>query len=299
MRIGEALEGFLAELNAERGCSRATLQAYSSDIRGFIASEGDMDAATLEPKRIASYLSKLWKQGLSDATVRRKETVLNSFYRYLLAEGESTAPPVRVKVPRREQRLPEPLTREDIDRLLSPLDRGDLYDVRTGAMVALCFSCGLRVSELVGLTEDRVDRTERYVRIIGKGDRERIVPFGDLAADWLELWEQNKSEFCRPSDFVFVQRNGKGLTRQTFSEALAELSGRAGFSETINPHRLRHSFATILLERGAHLKDVQDMLGHSRVETTQIYTHVSSETAREEYDRIAGEGLKGDTEDPR
>ena len=298
MNILELLRGFLGELIGERGLSKATARAYESDIRSYLETIDVIEPESFEAKRVARFLASLWKTGMSDATIRRKEASINAFQKYLLAQGVITTPAVRIKVPRREQKLPKPLTLEDIERLLSALNKEDLYDTRTGAMVSLSFFCGLRVSELIGLTEDRIDYEERYLKILGKGERERIVPYGEQAAEWLKRWENLRKEFCQVSGFVFAQRNGKPLTRQSFNMALADLSQRAGFKEQINPHRLRHSFATILLEKGANLKDVQDMLGHSRVETTQIYTHVSSERAREEYDRIAGAGISGEpTED--
>lgn len=291
MTLSEQKRGFLAEILAEKGDSDSTLKAYSSDIDQFIEMFGDIEDSAMNPGQIKRFLAELTKSGDKESTIVRKEVVLNCFYRYLMAQGIVSEPIGSFRIPRREQRLPDVVSVEDIGKLLKAIDTSTAYGKREYAEVCLCFSCGLRASELMGLKVSDVNMDSRYVRVLGKGSKERIVPFSQGALEAIRAWLDVRESFGPKEDFLFVGRGGKGLSRQTFNIELHQLKERAEIQKKLSPHKLRHSFATSLLENGAPLREVQILLGHSRVETTQIYTHVSSKKAREVYDSIVGEGV--------
>jgi integrase/recombinase XerD len=214
--------------------------------------------------------------------VHRKLTAVKQFYRYLVAEGTLRADPTaNVSAPRLAKRLPTTLTLEEVERLLAAPNISELAGLRDRAMLETLYATGLRVSELVSLAKGDANLKYAYVRCIGKGNKERIVPLGRLAIEWLTRYLNARDD---DAEWLFPGRTPAApLTRAAFWGIIKRLAVRAGILKPISPHTLRHSFATHLLERGADLRVIQEMLGHASITTTQIYTHVSADMLREVY----------------
>lgn len=286
-----ALLELLDQLTVERGLSAHTLEAYEADLEQFIVflEEGELthlDEVTLET--IDLYLNALWARGLRTSSVSRKASALRRFFRFLEQEGyRSTDIADRIPVPRSPRALPAVLSVEEVQQLLTAAEPGqddepDQYRraVRDLAMLELGYGAGLRVSELTGLRLGDVDLNERWVRVRGKGDKERIVPIGELAARAIQryLSEIRPDWVNRESrDALFITSRGTGLSRVAFYKIVRRLCDVAGLGDReppVSPHTLRHSFATHLLVNGADLRSIQEMLGHEDISTTQIYAHL-------------------------
>lgn len=292
VKLSEQARAFLAEIVAEKGDSRKTVQAYSTDLLQFINFVGDKEDVEILPNDVVAFLSYLTHEGVKESTLQRKGVVVNCFYRYIQAQGKVDRPIGQFKFPRREQRIPDVLSIDDISRMLSAIDENDSYSIRLKTMIIIAFSCGLRVSELTGLKLNDVNLEQGFVRVLGKGGKERLVPFGHDGAKALTEWLMIRHKLNPKSDALFLAKGGHKMTRQSFNQELTNLAQTVGITKRVTPHMLRHSFATTLLENGAPLREVQELLGHSDIETTQIYTHVSSRSARDIYDSIVGDGLE-------
>lgn len=276
------IAGFLDALWMERGLSDNTLQAYSSDLRGFAAwLRGRADGGLLTAYRadVMAYLAERVQQGARRRTSARLLSSLRRFYRHQLREGRLTEDPTaRVEPPRPDRPLPHALTEAEVERLLQAPDTEDCIGFRDRTMLEVLYATGLRVSELVGLRLEQVSVRQGAVRVVGKGGRERLVPLGEAAVDWLEGYlARVRPALARgsASAAVFLTRRGEGMTRQAFWYRVREHAATAGIRRSLSPHTLRHSFATHLLNHGADLRVVQLLLGHSDLSTTQIYTHVA------------------------
>ncbi len=279
------LEAYLDHLALERGLARNSLAAYRRDLEGHLAflraSCGIDDPRLVGEHNLIHYLAGLHHGHAATATICRKLTAVRQFYRYLVAEGVLTADPTaNVDAPKKVQRLPATLTLEEVERLLAAPDVSTPRGLRDRAMLELLYATGLRVSELVGLRRGDVNLKMGYVRVVGKGNKERIVPLGRVAGEWLQRWLH-----AREDDLpcLFPGNKRGPLSRVAFWQLIQRLTKHAGILKDISPHTLRHSFATHLLERGADLRAIQEMLGHSTITTTQIYTHVTSDLLREVY----------------
>ncbi len=278
------VEGFLALLAARR--SQRTVEAYRRDL-------ADAARVLAKPLSTAStddlerYLAELRSRGLAAATVARRLAALRSFYRHLVLIGSrGDNPAAELRPPRRQRHLPHPLSPAEAERLIEAADGVQPRDLRDRALVELLYGAGLRVSEAVGLERAGVDLDNRIVRCLGKGDKERIVPIGRQAAEALTRYQARGRPFLerRPRPELFLNARGGALTRAGAFLILRRLAGVAGLEpERIHPHLLRHSFATHLLEGGADLRSVQEMLGHADLSTTELYTHVSDKRRRETY----------------
>jgi integrase/recombinase XerD len=280
----QEVEGFLALLAARR--SQRTIEAYRRDL---------VDAAKVLDKPLAGattddlerYLAELRSRGLSAATVARRLAALRSFYRHLVLIGaRGDNPAAELRPPRRQRHLPHPLSPSEAERLIEAANGVHPRDLRDRALVELLYGAGLRVSEAVGLERAAVDLENRIVRCLGKGDKERIVPIGRHAAEALTRYQARGRPYLerRPRPELFLNARGGALTRAGAFLILRRLAGVAGLEpERIHPHLLRHSFATHLLEGGADLRSVQEMLGHADLSTTELYTHVSDKRRRETY----------------
>lgn len=230
---------------------------------------------------IIRYLSALHHQNAATSTICRKLTAIKQFYRYLVAEHFlSVDPSTNVQLPRLIKALPSTLTLDEVDRLLSAPDVSELRGMRERAMLEVLYATGLRVSELVNLLRSDVNLKIGYVRCVGKGNKERIVPLGKTAIEWLQRYFASRED---DAPCCFPGMKNHPITRMAFWNTIKRLAQRAGIIKDISPHTLRHSFATHLLERGADLRAIQEMLGHSSITTTQIYTHVSADFLREVY----------------
>ncbi len=281
------LERFLDALWAERGLSDSTLAAYRADLKGlasFTSARGwTLDAARHE--HLLEYLALRVRQQARVRTTARLLSSIRRFYQYLLREGLiDEDPSARIESPRLGRPLPDSLTEADIEALLAAPDASSDIGLRDRAMLELMYATGLRVSELVALTLPRINLRQGVVRVTGKGNKERIVPLGEEAVDWLEryLGESRMALLKgRRSDAVFVTRRGAAMTRQAFWYLIKRYAGEAHITRPLSPHTLRHAFATHLLNHGADLRALQMLLGHSDLSTTQIYTHVARQRLKD------------------
>ncbi len=285
---------FLAYLEFERGLSRNTLEAYRSDLLQFgrYLEERGVNAIEADGAMVGDFLAALGGTGgraASPATIHRKAACLRSFYRHLRREGiRDSDPTASLSSPRRGRRLPQVLTRGEVDRLLAQPRGTEPTDLRDRALLELMYACGLRASEATGLEVADVDLDDLVLRARGKGSRERVVPIGAVAADAVRRYlERGRPPLVGPRSEVclFVNFRGASLTRQGLYKIVRGHAASAGLAGRMSPHTLRHTFATHLLAGGCDLRSVQEMLGHADVATTQLYTHLSSERLKDVYFR--------------
>lgn len=277
------IERFIDALWMEKGLSENTLQAYRSDLWaldkwGVLAG---LELQSLQRADLQSYLGELFQKNLKPRSSARKLSVLRRFFRWLVREGmRDEDPTALIESPKLGRRLPKTLSEKDVERLLAAPDLDSPIGLRDRAMFELMYACGLRVGELVGLTVLQVNLQQGALRVRGKGDKERIVPLGEVAQDWLERYSaEARQDLFRPGvhhgDVLFLTNRGKGMTRQNVWHAIKKYALLAGLNSGISPHTLRHAFATHLVNHDADLRVVQLLLGHADLSTTQIYTHVA------------------------
>lgn len=286
MNLSEAKEMFLTFIASEKGDGIRTIDAYTSDLDEFIRFEGDIDVTKLDQDEIASFLEELSRRMRKKNTIIRKAMCLRHFFRYLRKEGLIVEDLEKFQVPKNDRKLPQYLTEDEIIRLLQAVDTSTLKGTLDSALIHLDFATGLRVSELVLLNLEDISFKDNYLKVYGKGNKERILPFLDQTSYVLNVYlERLRNPLDTSSKRFFLHPDGKEVSRQYFYLQLKKYAKVAGLEKSISPHTLRHTFATLLLNHGAGLKDVQMLLGHENIETTQIYTHVSMKRKREEYDR--------------
>ena len=280
---------YLAHLALERNLSPRTRDAYGRDLRQFAiwleAEKLSLDA--VDRPAIRGYLGSRRDAGLSARSAARALSTIRSFYRFLVRTGALTQDPTAdLKSPSLWRTVPHALSSEEIEALLAAPDTGHDLGLRDRAMLETLYATGLRVSELVSLTVDRVRLDPGFVRVIGKGRKERLVPLGGAAAEWIERYQlRARPELDRHrARELFLNHRGQPMTRQGFWKILRRYGRLAGIRSQLSPHVLRHSFATHLVENGADLRAVQMMLGHVSLTTTEIYTHVARERLRRLYD---------------
>jgi integrase/recombinase XerD len=282
----------LEQLVVERGLRQNTLEAYQRDLTRYLRylRTRNRDALSLDRTEVPRYLLALRESGLTPRSVARHLSAIRQFHRFLVRRGRSAQDPTaHLEAPRPWRRLPGVLNGDEVDRLLGVRDVGTPHGLRNRAMLELMYASGLRVSELIGLHLGDVDLGLGIVRVVGKGDKERLVPLGDAAAETLRAYlkaGRPRLERGAASSHLFLGRHGRGLTRQMFWQLIKKVALAAGITKTVTPHTLRHSFATHLLEGGADLRSVQLMLGHADIGTTQIYTHLSRAHLKEIYDKF-------------
>ncbi len=298
MRISEKIDDFFAYLSVEKGDEVSTLTTYEDDLNEFASYMKDCDVSLLTREDISDFISFLSKKGLATSSLIRKGTTVRNFYRFLGAEGVIDVSLHGLYLPKAEKRLPNVLTDEEVERLLDSFDESKPGEIRDRAMTEVMYASGLRVSELLNLTLGDINAQEGFVKVrSGKGQKDRLVPIGEFALDALNTYYKevrSKIPHAKDSKYVFLNMRGGKLSRQYFWKQIKMYASRCCIETPITPHSLRHSFATHLLENGATLREVQQMLGHSKIETTQIYTHVSARRILSAYDRLMGGGKKGD-----
>lgn len=285
-----AIRSFLSYLRVEKALSQNTIDAYRRDLVKFceFATEKGLEKP-VQVKRgdVVDFLTTLYERKLDARSVARHLVSLRQFFRFLLSEDLiSEDPVVTVESPKFRKSLPEFLSVEEVDRLLAQPDASSTLGLRDKAMIELLYSAGLRVSELCNLAVDDLHVDAGSLRCIGKGNKERLVPVGKRALAVLQLYiEKARPEILgdHTSKYLFIIRKGNKLDRISFWKNLALYGRKAGLRKALTPHMLRHSFATHLLDRGADLRSVQMMLGHSDISTTQIYTHVVEERLKQVY----------------
>jgi integrase/recombinase XerD len=282
------VDRFLDRVWSEQGLSANTLAAYRTDLTGLARwlAQREMTLMEAERKHLLEYLAWRVGQGMRPRSTARQLSSIRRFYRHLVREGQlQVDPSARIDMPRLGRPLPKSLTEAEVESLLAAPDTGSPLGLRDRTMLEVLYSSGLRVSELVGLRLDAVNLRQGVVRIIGKGDRERLVPLGEEAQAWLERYlADGRQEILgagRASDFVFPTGRSVHMSRQSFWHIIKRYAAAAGIRGSMSPHTLRHAFATHLLNHGADLRAVQMLLGHSDLSTTQIYTHVARERLKE------------------
>jgi integrase/recombinase XerD len=301
--IKYGIEEFLEFQRIDRGAADHTLQAYRRDLLQFVetlSQKLDTSLEIIQYEDIQKFFESLYEQNQKPASLARKTSVLRQFFKFCCLEKEiQTNPAELLETPSLPNRLPKYLTEEQVTALLKTVEKGLPYPQKHGealkardrAMVYLLYATGLRVSELLGLNTHEVDLQASYVRVKGKGDQERIVPFASIVGDYLfKYLEKDRPQLNPVTDTLFVNHRGSALTRQAFWKLLKNLALLAEIPSSLSPHTLRHSFATHLLQSGMNLRSLQMLLGHSDLSTTQIYTHVSPEHLKEAHEKYHPRG---------
>lgn len=282
---------FLEYLTVELGLSVNTRQAYERDLRLFCKTLGFKNSDALvnvSREQITGYMTQLKENGLAAATIARKLAAIKAFYRFMTAEGYMDANPAEVvEAGTKGIKLPRVLSEDEVVRLLNQPDITTAEGFRDRTMLEVLYATGMRVSELINLTLERVDLNMKYIIAFGKGSKERIVPLGSVAAEFLQQYlEKVRPKLThadRNTNIVFLAFGGHELTRQRFWQIIRAYGRKASINKALTPHILRHSFATHLLDNGADLRSVQELLGHSDISTTQIYTHLTNKRLRDIY----------------
>ncbi len=304
--LTDAIDDYLAYLRVERGLAPRTIQAYRADLTDFAASRGAARGWDRSPEVALDYLAARTRRGrphdagLAPTSLRRRAAALKGFYRFCFGEGLiRTDVAAHLDLPRQPRLLPETLTVDEVTRLLDAAGGDDPEEpdherrVEDRTLLELLYAAGLRIGEATGLDREDLSFDGAFVRVIGKGDRERLVPVGEIALDWLRHWTGGPRERLLGLGHVaparggplFLGPRGGRLARQQAWASVKRAAARAGLGSRVSPHTLRHSFATHLLEGGADLRIVQELLGHASISTTQLYTHVTGERIRDVYGR--------------
>ena len=291
--LAEAVDEYLDYLAVERNASANTVAAYRRDLAAylaFLADEGVDAPDAVERRHVEAFVADRWARGFADASVARALSAVKGFYAFMAREGISRAhPTAAVRLPRTSEHLPDYLTVDQARRLLEQPFPDTPAGARDRAMLEMLYGCGLRVSELTGLDVGSLHLDDEFLRVVGKGSKERLVPIMGTSLEALRAYLDGPraalaahARSLDPSPAVFLNKNGRRISRQAV-HAVCERCGRAAGIEGLHPHTLRHSFATHLLAGGADLRVLQELLGHADIATTQIYTHIDRSRLREVY----------------
>ena len=289
--MDDLIQDYLHYLKIERGLSENTRQSYRQDLKQyqqFLVSQ-KLTSFTEDRFIILGFLQAQTTAKKAQSSITRSISTLRKFYQYLAREGRIQKDPMlQIDSPKQGRHLPAVLSSEEIERLLKTPDTSTPLGLRDRAILEVFYATGLRVSELVHLKLTDLHLSLGLIQTLGKGDKERIIPIGDVAVDWINQYlERSRNRLTKGKDspYLFVNFHGNGLTRQGIWKNLKVIVQAAGIDKDVTPHTLRHSFATVLLENGADLRIVQELLGHSDISTTQIYTHISKKHLTEVYQR--------------
>jgi integrase/recombinase XerC len=284
MSENKELDSYLKHLSLEKNYSIHTVSGYAWDIRQYLAFMGNKtDAGELE---IRGFLEFLGKKKYSRNSIVRKVIAVRNFYKFLIKSGMIKKNPLAyILTPKEEKKLPNVLTEKETGALMSAAQGGDFASLRDRAILELLYSTGIRVNELVNLDIKDIDMVNEEIKVLGKGGKERIAPAGEVALNILHCYIK-ELEKMQPSGVLFInQKRRSRLTTRAIELMIKKYARRAGIIKKVTPHTLRHSFATHLLDRGADLRSVQELLGHANLSTTQIYTHLSIGKLKKEYDK--------------
>jgi integrase/recombinase XerD len=289
--LQDQLKDFIHFLVVEKGLATNTVVSYERDLKSYLLYLNKVEEVSsldeVTRATIIQFLKFLTDKGKSSKTIARHIASIRSFHQFLLREKVTTQDPtVHIDRPKQEQKLPQVMSVEEVQALLEVPDTSKVFGIRDKAMLELLYATGMRVSELISLNLSDVHMTMGFVRCIGKGNKERIIPLGKMAQNALVSYiEESRNQLTKKKspDALFVNLYGNRLTRQGFWKILKKLTKEAGIEKELTPHTLRHSFATHLLENGADLRAVQEMLGHADISTTQIYTHVTKTRMKDVY----------------
>lgn len=291
MKINEAFEKYLQFCMFEKQLTNVTIKDYKDDFKKFLYYFPNIkDTSELSKEDFNNFTFNQSIDDLSEKTISRRITFLKEFYIFLESEGIVKEDIVdNIEMPKTPKKLPVYLTKEEVDRLLNVIPLNNKNNIRNKAMIEIMYCSGLRVSELCNLRIKQVNVNERIISVIGKGKKERSIPIREESLKYLLLYineVRNKLKLIVDKSYVFLNSKGKKISRQYFFVEIRKYAKMAGIDKEIHPHSLRHSFATHLLENGADLRVVQELLGHTNIETTQIYTHLTNEKILSEYDQF-------------
>lgn len=289
--MNDTMEEYLHFLKVERGLSKNTIQSYKRDLSQYLEFLENSKISTwdqVDRYVILNFLQCLKEEGKSSATIIRMVSALRKFHQFLRQERITENDPMQhVDTPKKGQKLPKILSVQEVETLIETPDTSTILGIRDRAILEVMYATGLRVSELISLKLSDLHLSLGLIQTIGKGDKERIIPLGDLAIKWIEKYlNESRSSLSyhkEPQPFLFLNHHGRGLTRQGIWKNLRQIVKDAGIEKEVTPHTLRHSFATHLLENGADLRVVQELLGHADISTTQIYTHITKQRMADVY----------------
>lgn len=286
----QTLKRYNTYLRLEKHFSQNTVDSYLRDVGDFahfVLRMCDIRPDEVDRGIVERYMTHLYERGNEKSSQARSLSAIKSFYNFMAAGGEVESLPTEfVSAPKFGRHLPDCLTTEDVDRIIAAIDCSTVKGLRDSAMLEVLYSCGLRVSELTALRLGDLFFGEGYIRVVGKGDKQRIVPISDAARDKIEMYLDERRGVRTSDDVLFLNNRGGRLTRVMVFTVIRQAAERAGVEKRISPHTFRHSFATHLLSGGASIRQVQEMLGHENISTTEIYTHLDDERLRTTIERL-------------
>ena len=288
----EISRGYRTHMRLEKHLSDNTIESYMRDLAQFahyILRMYDVPPKKVEPEMISNYMNRLYELGREKSSQARALSGIKSFFNYLLLEEIIDSSPAElIEAPKSSRPLPDTLSTEEIDRLIGSIEDSTTKGLRDRAILEVLYSCGLRVSELCDLKLGDLFFGEGYIRVIGKGDKQRLVPMSSIARSRIQLYMDVRSKERRKEEILFLNNRGKKLTRVMIFTIIKQAAQRAGIEKKISPHTFRHSFATHLLEGGANIRQVQELLGHENILTTEIYTHLDDSHLRKTLEEHLG-----------
>ena len=292
-KIDELIIEFLRYLLIDKGYSNNTIESYKRDLEKFLEFNKNKSISKISNDDLKQYIKYLNEQNLNEKSIARNISSLKSFYKFLSIEKFiDNNPSDALFLPKVKKSLPNTLTEEEVFKLLD-INLSDNYSYRNKAMLELMYATGIRVSELVNLKLQDVDLSQDIIRTFGKGSKERVIPIGDYAKEYLEkyIYEYRGSMLKKEaSEYLFLNNHGKKMSRQGFFKIIKKIAFEKGINKELSPHTLRHSFASHLLKYGADLRTIQELLGHSDITTTQVYTHITNEELKKNYNEYHPHG---------
>ncbi len=287
MQLDDAIDLYFQYLRVEKGVSNDTIKSYYYDLKKFLHELNKHDTDDFLPTDIADFVKLQNKEFLSTSTIHRRLSSTKNFYSFLEKEKIISLKLNKIETPKSVKKLPLAISVEEVEKLLNAPNIEKEEGLRDKAMLETMYSSGLRVSELLSLKLSQINFEKGIIQIVGKGNKERKVPLGEYAADYLEKYIDLRKKHHTNCKNLFINRYGKPLSRQYFFLQIKKYADQVGIKESISPHTLRHCFATHMLENGADLRAVQEMLGHTNIATTQIYTNISTKRILSAYDLYA------------
>jgi len=292
-KLSDLIGEFLRYLLIDKGYSENTIESYKRDLDKFLEYNKNKSINNISNEDLKEYIKYLNDIGLNEKSIARNISSLKSFYKFLvISKYISSNTSDSLYLPKIKKSLPSTLTEEEVMSLLD-IELIDNFSYRNKAMLELLYATGLRVSELINLKLQDVDFSQDIIRTFGKGSKERIIPIGDYAKEYLEkyIYEYRGSMLKKvSSEYIFLNNHGKQMTRQGFFKIIKKIAKEKGINKELSPHTLRHSFASHLLKYGADLRTIQELLGHSDISTTQIYTHITNEELKQNYNEFHPHG---------
>ena len=286
-KLSELIMEFLRYLLIDKGYSNNTIESYKRDLEKFLEFNKDKNINTINNEDLKEYIKYLKEENLNEKSIARNISSLKSFYKFLvISKYINNNPSDALFLPKLKKSLPSILTEDEVFKLLD-IKLTDNFSYRNKAMLELMYASGLRVSELINLKLQDIDLRGDVIRTFGKGSKERVIPIGDYAKEYLEkyIYEYRGSMLKKVNnEYLFLNNHGMQMTRQGFFKIIKKIAKEKGINKELSPHTLRHSFASHLLKYGADLRTIQELLGHSDISTTQIYTHITNEELKKNYE---------------